>query len=240
MATHGRYRDVCVSLACFLQQSYPNRELVILNNHPEPLHFVHPLVRICNEPGHPTLGDCRNRLLELAAGEFVRTWDDDDFYLPWTLTQGVEHIRGHAAWKPARSWFLNGDDPARLTGNSMEASILFRADVVRKYGYGPGPGDEHVPLMQKVAANDDGVVEQEMGIWSSYAYRWGQGNYHASGDMSGSPEERTRRWMTANQDVRPGLALSPNNKQVSRLRRFIARSVPDGERKHWLRQAWEA
>ena len=57
-------------------------ELIILNNHPVPLICHLPQVTIINEPGYPSLGDCRNRLLELATGEYVRTWDDDDLYLP--------------------------------------------------------------------------------------------------------------------------------------------------------------
>ena len=57
---------------------------IILNNHPEPLKCDLPQVQIYNEPGYETLGDCRNRLLELASGEFVRTWDDDDLYMPWS------------------------------------------------------------------------------------------------------------------------------------------------------------
>src|SRR5687768_14508500 len=119
MATHGRYEKVCETLACFLDQDYPHRELVILNNHPVPLEYDHPLVRIYNEPKYPSLGHCRDRLLELARGEFVRTWDDDDLYLPWTLSQGVGHIPvDAAAWKPARSWWVNGDSPAALAGNA--------------------------------------------------------------------------------------------------------------------------
>ena len=34
MATHGRHSRVCESLSCFLSQTYENRELVILNEHP--------------------------------------------------------------------------------------------------------------------------------------------------------------------------------------------------------------
>lgn len=235
MATHGRYSKVCETLTCFLQQTYPNRELVILNNHPVPLRFVHPLVRILNEPGHPSLGHCRTRLLTLAEGEFIRTWDDDDLYLPWTLMQCYENIGDAAAWKPARSWFLNGNDLPRLCGNAMEASILFRTEAVRKHGYGAGCcGDEHLTLLHGVARHDGGIQQKEMGIWSSYGYRWGQGMHHASGAMHVPADQRTAAWMRKNQDISHE-PLVPAD--MTRWWGKISDAVPEEEKAEWLTKA---
>lgn len=72
-----------VAVECFRRQTFPpkDRELVILNcgaslglqdaNVRE--HLIH------NPPGM-TLGDMRNHALELARGEWVIQWDDDDWY----------------------------------------------------------------------------------------------------------------------------------------------------------------
>jgi hypothetical protein len=190
----------------FLAQDYPDRELIILNNHPVPLAFDHPLVRIINEPGHPTLGDCRNRLLDFADGELVRTWDDDDLYLPWCISQGVDRLGSAAAWKPARSWFTNGGRAFSLAGNAMEASITFRRGAVEAAGYAPAMGNEHAPLLAAIR-----VAEDEVGHWAGYGYTWGCGAYHASGTL-GSPRsvaERTAEWQRKNDDVRPGVPLAP-------------------------------
>src|SRR6516225_7271735 len=91
MATYGRHGFVQEAMAMFLKQDYEHKELVILNNHPSPMlmNAIRPNIRIVNEPRYPTLGACRNRLLELADGEFMRIWDDDDLYAPWTLSQGI-------------------------------------------------------------------------------------------------------------------------------------------------------
>lgn len=211
MATHGRHSLVSRALGMFLAQDYPARarELVILNNHPEPLEFEHPQVRIFNEPGHPTLGHCRQRLLKLAAGDLVRTWDDDDWYLPNSISQGVAHLGDAAAFKPARSWFTNGGRSFQLVGNAMEATIIARKEIVERYGYQQSGGDEHAPLL--AGLHKEGLATRELGPWTGYCYTWGCGATHISGSIgSGLPlAQRTAEWMQRNQDVKPGIPLQP-------------------------------
>jgi len=233
MATHGRVDQVAESVACFVQQDYENRELVILNNHPTPLVIEHPKVRVVNEPGHATLGDCRNRLLELAAGDFVRTWDDDDLYLPWSISQGVAHIGDADAWKPARSWFTNGGARYELRGNAMEASILCRADVARRHGYFAGGGDEHKTLL---AGLSNRLKQRELGPWTAYCYRWGCGQHHISGSLgSRSIEERTAAWIESNQNAGDGTPLQLAD--LSAWWERIAAHAGDELRDEWLARA---
>jgi glycosyltransferase involved in cell wall biosynthesis len=207
MATHGRVRWVEETLACFLEQDYPTRELVILNNHSVPLIFDHPLVRVANEPRYPTLGHCRNRLLTLARGELVRTWDDDDLYLPWSISQGVEHLGDAAAFKPQRSWCSEGGPQHwQLESNVFEAAMLVRTDVARRYGYQETGGDEHQPLL--AGLRELGAPRRlELGCLTGYVYRWGWGNWHISGSLGTSTlERRTAAWRARNDDAGDGVA----------------------------------
>ncbi|HUX16294.1 MAG TPA: glycosyltransferase, partial [Phycisphaerae bacterium] len=210
MATHGRYSQVCRALACWMAQDYPNRELVILNTHPVPLRADIPGVRVFNDPSIATLGECRQVMIELAQGEFVRTWDDDDLYLPWAISQGVRQIGHRAAWKPARSWFTgDGFKTAALADNVFEAAMTTRADTVRKYSYRAGQGDEHAPLLAGIAA-EGGCCKTDMGADASYCYCWGEGLWHASGDLGQADiETRTARWKAAHQDTGDGRPLWP-------------------------------
>jgi hypothetical protein len=203
MATYGRYTKVCEALTCFLKQTYDNRELIILNTHPDPLRSKHPKVQILNERRYRSLGQCRERLLDFASGEFCRTWDDDDLYLPWAIEEGVKQLAERpevAAWKPARSWFMT---PAtiELAGNAMEASITCRTKVARRWGYRHGQGDEHAQLLHGISAAG-GLAQTETKHWASYVYRWGFGLHHASGSLGSgkSLEARIGDWKTANQD----------------------------------------
>lgn len=224
MATYGRRSFVERSLACFLTQDYENRELVILNTHAVPLVIDHmelfrlPLafgpgtVRIYNEPCWSTLGDQRNRLLDLAQGDLIRTWDDDDFYLPWSISQGVQGIldSDSPAWKPLKSWWTpDGGKTFSLAENTLEPSITIRADVARKYRYrSTSSGDEHLSLLDGLS-REGGIAIEDAGTSTGFCYIWGEGNSHISGSLDHTSSltaiERAANWRAAQQDVK----LSP-------------------------------
>jgi len=202
MATHGRASVLSRAVSCFIDQDYEEAELLILNTHPVPIRCDLQNVIVYNELCHATLGHCRNRLLELARGEFVRTWDDDDLYMPWTISQGVECIGSNIAFKPHRSWSWDvGSRTIQLTCNMYEASWLVRTDVARKYGYKSGGGDEHSTLYAGISS-EGGLCEKELYGRSSYVYSWNNGLYRISGSLgSGSDKKRTDDWMQHNQDT---------------------------------------
>ena len=204
-ATYGRYTQLCRALSCWLDQDYPHKELVILNTHPEPVTTPFPGVRVYNEPDHNDLGSCRNRLLELAAGEYINTWDDDDWWFPWHLSQAMARIGDAPGWKPARSWFYHGHkNTLEPAGNAFEASIVFRKDAVVKKGYRAGQGDEHSPLLE-IPITVEEVGPERM----SYVYTWGAGMHHASGSLgSDLPlDVRVKQWKEAHQDTGAGKPL---------------------------------
>lgn len=204
-ATYGRYSVLCEAVTCFVEQDYPDKELIILNNHPVPLKCDLPQVTIFNEPEYETLGDCRNRLLELANGDFVRTWDDDDLYMPWAISQGVENIGNAIAWKPAQSWGWRMDrDEMYLSGNKYEASWTTRTDIAKQFGYvSMSGGNEHNSLEDGIKSLG-GIVKGN--VRPSYIYRWGSGLVRISGSLNKNDLsrertlERTGRWMHYNDD----------------------------------------
>ena len=88
MVTNDRYDLVRRAVASFQGQSYQNRELVIVGEGSERLRdFVLSLedprivYHTAPTPGM-TLGQLRNHTLDLAQGEFVMQWDDDDWSHP--------------------------------------------------------------------------------------------------------------------------------------------------------------
>lgn len=256
MATYGRHARVCEALACFLSQDYADRELVILNNHPEPLIFdcydgvndpnvrtaedavaLKRTVKVINEPGHATLGHCRNRLLDFADGEFMRLWDDDDLYLPWAISQGVARIGNAAAWKPEKSLWCNGPNQIGVAANAMEASITWRTHFVRQFGFHLGEGDESKTLL--AALGNAGPATGDVGQWASYLYRWGCGEWHASGTIGNgdSDEQRAADWKANNNDVKPGTPLAPAYGRVQEWWRKIVRLIEPGLQSRWMAAA---
>lgn len=219
MCTYGRFSLVRRALAGFLRQDYPNAHLHILNNHPTPIEIDPALagkVTVYNLPGQPTLGACRSLLFETVNpgdDELVRTWDDDDLYLPWTVSQGAAmHLWFRCdAVKPKRSWFCDGTGAKRtwrLVENAMEASITFRASYVRRNGYADSGGDEHAPLLANLDGN---LATHDFGPLTGYVYTWGQGCWHISGSLGAAPiEARTADWKARNTDDGGGQALTPD------------------------------
>lgn len=238
MATRGRFALAQRAASMFALQSYPadRRELVILHNSDEDLACEITGVRIHNER-LPTLGDCRNLLLELARGDCVMTWDDDDWHAPHKLEQAVEYLGDAAAWKPARSWFWDGSQQrAALVANAMESSLLVRTEVARRYGYAPTLGDEHAPLLRGLA-ECRGLHQTEVGILAAYCYTWGCGEWHASGSLGSgrSLADRTRDWEQHATDHRPGAALQ-FDPAAGYVWRQILPFVPIEARADWERQ----
>ncbi len=94
MPTFGRPAYVPEAVACFLQQDYPHKELILLNDCPGQMYVGDlPGVRIVNVPERfKTLGDKRNASIEMASGEIIAVWDDDDISLPWRLSWSWEEM----------------------------------------------------------------------------------------------------------------------------------------------------
>ena len=199
-ATYGRYKVLTEAISCFLYQDYDNKELIVLNNHPVPIVCDLPQVRVINGEHYPTLGDCRNRLLELADGHYVRTWDDDDYYLPWAISQGVSNFpEGADIWQPEKSWsWHKANKTIDFRGNVYEASWTTLRESALGVRYLPGSGgNEHAPLKQLKRIRGK-ITPHE----ASYVYTWGTGLCHISGTLGhkNGVEWRTERWKKLNDD----------------------------------------
>lgn len=87
MVTADR-RDLCRrSIRCFQRQTYPNRELVVVDDGDEDLAPVLadlPADQVCyvklERKPENVLGHLRNVALDHASGTFLAQWDDDDWY----------------------------------------------------------------------------------------------------------------------------------------------------------------
>ena len=216
MGTYGRYGLACEALACFLQQSRISQAtLLIYNQHPVPLRFDHPKVRIVNETPPPgSLRYVRQRMHELAdpAAELIHWWDDDDLYLPWHLDDCLAHIGDNFAWKPASSWTSLRNVEFSRHKNRFEGSWVLRADYVKT-----APLDTHAdytdhPVIRQT--EDAGLLATtELGGGTSYIYRWDNGAAHVSGGFArgneAMQEKNLEAWRQRNNDVRLDGSLEP-------------------------------
>jgi O-antigen biosynthesis protein len=100
MPTGGRRSFVYRALKCFSRQDYDRRELIIVDDGDSPVADLarsEPLVRYLRLEKPLPLGEKRNRACELARGEVIAHWDDDDWYAAHRLTTQVACLQAHGA-----------------------------------------------------------------------------------------------------------------------------------------------
>jgi glycosyltransferase involved in cell wall biosynthesis len=187
------------SIRCFLDQTYPNKELVIVTDADEPYRSaVNDYVKQLNVPGirliclegKYNLGTLRNRAIEAAEGELIMQWDDDDLYHPrriqlqydcWIkeraqaclLTDQLSFFGsdGEMFWVDWVPYYR--DSPARQV---FPGSILAVKDARFRYpesGQYSAQGEDTVFLGQYI---DSGKIARLSGQGYIYVYRYHGGN----------------------------------------------------------------
>lgn len=96
MPTKDRAAYAPLAIACFLGQTYAERELVIMEDGRQSIeHLIpaDPRIRyIKMGPGYRTLGAKRNYLAAEARGEIIIHWDDDDWSAPGRMAAQVAYL----------------------------------------------------------------------------------------------------------------------------------------------------
>ena len=100
MPTRDRRRFVAQAVEYFLRQDYEERELVVLDDGDDrvaDLMPADPRVRYVPLDEKLVLGEKRNRACELALGEIIVHWDDDDWHAPHRLSYQLAELERHGA-----------------------------------------------------------------------------------------------------------------------------------------------
>lgn len=133
-----RYPLARVAVRCFQEQTWPNKELVIVNHGALSLANGDPNireVRVERPPGM-TLGELRNLALEQAQGRFVIQWDDDDFHHRTRIETMMRHRdQGEVIairWQ-IRFNICNGSAYYHQLPGGQQMSILHAANVPFRY-----------------------------------------------------------------------------------------------------------
>lgn len=144
MVTRGRVPLALVAVDCFLRQTYPNRELVLVDDDPDDAleralagtdrsRIRH--IRLPDE-GRP-LGALRNIAVEQAHGTYVCQWDDDDLHDPMRLEMQLRVLRqsGCQACVLVRwlTWWPRSGRLAVSNQRHWEGSLLCERSVLARY-----------------------------------------------------------------------------------------------------------
>lgn len=198
MCTYGRFSFVERQFNNFLNQTYPNKELIIYNTDVSSPYFslfqvIHTGNLISNVAGeldeldvkiinsnvdsitgkpYTNVGAIRRDALKHATGDYYVCFDDDDVHLPWFMQQGIDRMQqtGKPFFKPEKSFFYSNNE-LRLVMNTMEASVIGSMKKIREYGYLMGTGTEGLAWYTK--ARDNGELdEHDTQYIPSYCFDW--------------------------------------------------------------------
>jgi len=100
MPTANRRPWVPSAIEYFCRQDYPNRELVVLDDGDDAVADLipnDPRVRYASLDRRLVLGEKRNRACELARGDVIVHWDDDDWQAPHRLRYQVDALESSGA-----------------------------------------------------------------------------------------------------------------------------------------------
>ena len=93
--TGNRPHLITMAIDCFLAQTYPNKELIVLDDGATPTSVpCHPSIKYVRHVGPKlTTGRKRNRCNELASGSVICNWDDDDWSHPTRISVQVNRLQ---------------------------------------------------------------------------------------------------------------------------------------------------
>jgi hypothetical protein len=134
MPTRDRPAYVRQSIRYFERQTYPERELIILDDGLQPLAGeipIHPQIRCVRGAPGQSVGAKRNQGCELARGTIIAHWDDDDWYGADRLRAQVEPLLQNVAEITAlrETTFFNVDRWEFWKCSPQEHQRLFLGDV---------------------------------------------------------------------------------------------------------------
>jgi glycosyltransferase involved in cell wall biosynthesis len=142
MVTRGRLDLVRESVAGFMAQSWPSRELVVVcDDVSEGLReLLAPMgeqARLVEAPRGLSLGDLRNLAIARASGAYVCQWDDDDLYDPDRIGVCMQVLQDAGVDAVFLSrwlfWWPDRQVLAQLETRIWEGSILARRSVMPVY-----------------------------------------------------------------------------------------------------------
>lgn len=181
--TAGRPAQLNEAVQCFLNQTYQDKELVILNTFPEQqIAFDHPQVIVLNANERPrSLGEARNYAIGHSIGDIVATWDDDDLYLPQHLDNFAKHFTDGVQWVWQPTQFYVSQNRIQGVVKGTMNVVAFRRKAFSDIGgYTPINCGEDRHFVQRLTQLP-GVKIPLDDFKPSFLYCWGQGVYHVSG-----------------------------------------------------------
>ena len=170
------------AVKCFIDQTYSNKELIIVNDQEGvilKLAEKRDDIRIKNIPlRFNSLGGKRNYAMSLTKGDYVCIWDDDDLYPPWRIKDSVDIMENnnYDIVKGKTALTSTHNKNYKLVSNLFHSQSIITREYV----------DSHSYLNKSVGEDVDYEMSAKIGSiivdpFYFLVYRWGLGIHHLSG-----------------------------------------------------------
>lgn len=175
------------SVESFLRQSYPEKELIILNDCPDQkIVFNHPEILVINsERRYRTLGEKYNAAIAVAQGDFIAPWEDDDISLPPRLRFSRQQLGDADYYNPCGYWYQEDGTfhDSHAIGVSHNCSLFTRRAHNLVGGYDHISGNQDQVHDQKFRETKGLTVVQNKPLDKAdwyYVYRFRVSHFHLS------------------------------------------------------------
>ncbi len=170
MPTWNRRAFIPCAIDCFLRQTYEPRELVILDDGEEQIEDLLPKdarIHYVFEDRRRITGDKRNRVNELARGELICHWDDDDWSAPDRIEFQVDLMQRTnkpvSGFRDLLFWDVNEKSAKRFRSAIAEyvcgTTLMYRKDLWNAHRFRPkdmGSDNDFVnPIGARIASSKD-------------------------------------------------------------------------------------
>ncbi|MCY2987862.1 MAG: glycosyltransferase family A protein [Planctomycetota bacterium] len=198
--TYGRPQLVRNSLACFLQQHYPEeqRRLFILDDGDQIASQSGTCWQVFSTPNrYPSMSAKYAELLRLAdawGADAYAVWDDDDLYFPWHLSAAAWAMSDGHKWSYPQ-WVMSdggGQLQPEKTGGNLHGSIVISKDLMREVGGWPDTHRADFDLQMignLLKTAEPGRPDYEFA--PSYMFRWASTGSRHYQNYVRSPEDVT-------------------------------------------------
>lgn len=144
MVTKDRNKLAKISILSFLKQTYPNKELIIIDDSEsdELKNFIktvnnHRILYYHLPSENLTLGELRNISVEKANGEYICQWDDDDLYNPIRIEvqmSVISNLKVDGCYlDKIYSWWPLKGKLSISRSRVWECTLLCRKDIILNY-----------------------------------------------------------------------------------------------------------
>ena len=177
MMYYGRYDVAQEAVESFLAQTYPNKKLMIVNTHPDPVYFKEDLsdynIEVHTLPDME-LGKKYEWAIKHIDTQWCIAWDSDDIYLPWHIENIVANITPQNG-KPRKIGelyrFASNHNAIRGFGGRMWQMFILETEALKSM---ESPQENFTMIDW-----DEYLIDQKK-YPLSFIYRWGMNIPHGS------------------------------------------------------------